>query len=40
MITPAGKVSVMTVPVPLSGPLPLRSRDRLAPGPLLTPSMA
>lgn len=34
---PAGKVSVITVPVPFSGLLPPRSRDRLAPGPWLVP---
>ena len=33
----AGNVSVTTVPVPLSGLVPVRSRERLAPGPLLTP---
>ena len=36
--SPAGRVSVITVPVPFSGPVPLRSRERLAPGPLLVPS--
>uniref|UniRef100_A0A494G9Z9 Uncharacterized protein n=1 Tax=Solanum lycopersicum TaxID=4081 RepID=A0A494G9Z9_SOLLC len=35
---PAGSVSVTTVPVPLRGLVPVRSSDRLAPGPLLTPS--
>ena len=36
---PAGKVSVITVPVPFNGLVPVRSRDRLAPGPLFTPSI-
>ena len=37
-VTPAGKVSVMTVPVPFNGLVPLRLRESESPGPLLTTS--